>query len=179
MRLIRILVAVAIILVVPVLTATAAGAELSGPCTAGGQVKVGGIPQTPDINPATTNSVKIPRKGNVQWHGTAGAGNRIVSGYVRIKLPPPLGDVKIGSWSTRTSSHANAGVYKYDFATVLLGLKAPVRGVHTESSGLSCSGSITVQLDGSPIKNPILVASLVLTFFAVLNFGLVLRAQVR
>jgi hypothetical protein len=41
-----------------------------------------------------------------------------------------------------------------------------------------CRGSIEVQLSGSPIKNPALIASLVITVFAILNFFLALRAKV-
>ena len=176
MRLIRILIATAIVALVPVLTASAAHAAIAGPCTASGQVTVDAIPKTPVIDPATTNSAKIPEKGVVHWKGTAGSGNRTISGHVDIALPPPIGKVKIKSWGGKSGRHANAGTYKYDFPSLLLGLKVPVSGAHSEP-GITCSGSITVQLTGSAIKNPALIASLVLTFLLLLNMGFVLRAR--
>jgi hypothetical protein len=178
MRLIRILMVAAIAVAVPVITATAAPAELSGPCTAHGLITVNGVPQLPVITPRTMDFAKIPQKGVVHWSGTAGRGNRIISGHVDISLPPPIGDVTVGSWGGKSGKHANSGTYKYDFPNALLGLKVPVSGEHTEP-GITCTGSMTVQLSGSPLKNPVLIASLILTLFAVINFGLVLRARPR
>ena len=41
----------------------------------------------------------------------------------------------------------------------------------------SCApGAVTVEISGSKARNPVLIASLVLTFFAILNVGLVMRA---
>jgi hypothetical protein len=169
-------VAAFVVVVVPALAASPAGATLEGPCTASGQVSVNGVAKTGVIDPRTTNSTKIPRKGVVHWKGTAGSGKRPISGKVQIELPPPIGKVTIGSWGGSSGSHANAGNYKYDFPSVLLGLKVPVSGEHHEPR-IDCSGSITVQLDGSPIKNPVLIASLVLTVLALLNVALVVRAR--
>ena len=80
MRLIRILVAAAIILGVPVLFASSASGTISGPCTASGT-----------INGATYNAtqtfVVIPRKGDVHWKGAinTGSGTRPVEGKVYLK----------------------------------------------------------------------------------------------
>ena len=42
-----------------------------------------------------------------------------------------------------------------------------------------CTGAVDVTLAGSKSKNPVLIASLVLTVFAILNVGLVMRARPR
>ncbi len=61
--------------------------------------------------------------------------------------------------------------------SVLVGPKFTVFGHHAERGAVVCTGSIAVQLSGSPIKNPALLASLVLTVLAVVNFLLILRVK--
>lgn len=176
MRLIRILVAGAIIALVPVLTATAARATITGPCTATGTIN--GKTYT-----ATQQSVVIPRKAAVRWKGaiTTGSGKRNISGKVYLKLPPPFGKMVIGngSWDGPSSRYANSGVYHYDLPAALIGPKFVLSGSHAERGSVVCTGAVTVQLEGSKGKNPVLIASLVLTFFAILNVGLVMRATPR
>jgi hypothetical protein len=175
MRLIRILVALAIVVLVPVLSASAAHATIKGPCTASG--KIGATNYD-----ASRASVKIPRKGDVHWKGAinnGGSGRRQIEGKVYIKLPPPIGKIQLaGSWNGPSSSYANKGTFHYDLPSVLVGPKFTVFGHHAERGTVVCSGSIDVQLSGSPIKNPALLASLVITVFAILNFFLALRAKV-
>jgi hypothetical protein len=175
MRVIRVLIALAIVVVVPVLTASAAHATINGPCTASGRIRA----TTYDARRA---SVKIPRSGDVHWQGAinnGGSGQRPIEGKVYIKLPPPFGKVQLaGSWDGPSSLHANRGTYHYDLPAVLVGPKFTVSGHHAERGAVVCSGTIEVQLSGSPIKNPALIASLVITVFAILNFFLALRTKV-
>jgi hypothetical protein len=175
MRLIRILVALAIVLLVPVLTASAAHATIKGPCTASGRISA----TTYDASRA---SVKIPRSGDVHWQGainTGGGGKRQIEGKVYLKLPPPFGKVQLaGSWNGPSSSYSNSGVYHYDLPSVLVGPKFVLFGHHAERGTVVCTGSIEIQLSGSPIKNPALLASLVITVFAILNLFLAMRAKV-
>jgi hypothetical protein len=175
MRVIRVLVALAIVVLVPVLTASAAHATINGPCTASGKISA----TTYDASRA---SVKIPRSGDVHWKGAinnGGSGRRPIEGKVYVKLPPPIPKLQLaGSWNGPSSLYANSGTYHYDMPSALVGPKFTVSGHHAERGAVVCSGSSEVQLSGSPIKNPALIASLVITVFAILNFFLALRAKV-
>jgi hypothetical protein len=175
MKTIRILVASAIVALVPMLTATAAHATVDGPCTATGT-----------INKTTYNanqdSVEIPQKGAVHWTGAIpGSGRRTINGKIYVKLPAPFGEMEIGkgSWDGASLRYKNQGVYVYDFPAALIGPKYVLYGTHSERGAVVCTGAVTVQITGSKAKNPILIASLVLTFFAILNVGLVMRARPR
>ena len=175
MRLIRILVALAIAVLVPVLTATAAQAELTGPCTGTGQIN--GV----TYNPKIQDSVVIPRAGEVHWRGTVtdGAGKRAIEGAVKVKLPWPINEITInGNWSKTSAKYANAGIYTYDLPSVLVGPKFTVFGHHQERA-VVCTGTIDVQIAGSKWKNPALIASLLFTVLAVINVSLVVRVKGR
>jgi hypothetical protein len=176
MRLIRILVALAIITVVPILTADAAHAELSGPCTATGRI------EGKFVNPKSTTLVVIPRVGEVHWHGTVANLNgarRNIEGKVYLRLPRPFGQIVIGdgSWQGPSSLYANSGVYSYDLPSVLVGPKFTVFGHHAEKGVVVCTGSIDVQLAGSKWKNPAFIASLLFTVLALINVSVVLRVK--
>ena len=76
MKTIRILVATAIIVLVPMLTATAARATVTGPCTASGTINK-------TTYRADQASVEIPRKGAVHWTGAVpGSGRRNINGKI-------------------------------------------------------------------------------------------------
>ena len=174
MRLIRILVAAAIVLGVPVLFASSASGTISAPCTASGTING----TTYD---AAQTSVVIPRKGDVHWKGAikTGSGKRNIEGKVYLKLPPPFGKIVVGngSWNGPSSSTANNGVYHYDLPSALVGPKFTLFGHHAERGRVVCTGTIDVRLAGSRLKNPALLASLVLTVFALVNLAFVLRAK--
>jgi hypothetical protein len=178
MRLIRIVVAMAILALVPVLTATAAHAELTGPCTGTGRINA------VTINPKIQDSAVIPRAGEVHWRGTvagaAGQGKRPIEGEVAVKLPWPMKQVVINnSWAPRPSAkYGNVGVYTYNLPAVLVGPKITVFGHHTER-GKSCVGTIDVQLEGSKWKNPALIASLLFTVLALVNMWIVMHVKGR
>lgn len=167
------LVATAIIVLVPILSATAAPATTTGPCTASGTIN--GTTYN-----ATQKSVEIPKKGAVRWRGAInGTGKRAINGKVYLELPAPFGKMVIGNgeWDGPSSRYANTGVYKYDFPAALIGPKFVLSGNHAEKGTVVCTGTVTVQLEGSKTKNPLLIASLILTFFAILNVGLVMRVR--
>src|SRR5262245_30568263 len=150
MRVIRVVIALAIVVLVPVLSASSAHATIKGPCTASGKISA----TTYDASRA---SVKIPRSGDVHWKGAinnGGSGKRQIEGKVYIKLPPPIGKIQVaGSWNGPSSLYANSGTYHYDMPSVLVGPKFTVFGHHAERGTVVCTGSIDVQLSGSPIKN--------------------------
>ena len=174
MRLIRILVAGLIVVGVPILTASSASATINGPCTASGTIGA------KNYN-ATQKSVVIPRKGTVDWKGavSAGSGKRNIEGKVYLKLPPPFGKVVVanGDWDGPSSSYRNQGHYDYDLPQVLVGPKFTLYGHHAERGKVVCTGSIEIRLSGSKLKNPILLASLVLTVLALVNMALVIRVK--
>ena len=175
MRLIRIFVALAVAVLVPMLTATAAHAELVGPCTGTGTIN--GV----TYNPKIQDSVVIPRAGEVHWRGTVtdGAGKRAINGEVKVKLPWPINEITLnGNWGKTSDKYANAGVYTYDLPSVLVGPKFTVFGHHSEKA-IVCTGTIDVQLSGSKWKNPALIASLLFTVLAVINLSLVIRVKGR
>jgi hypothetical protein len=174
MRLIRILVAAAIVLGVPVLFASSASGTISGPCTASGTIN--GV--TYD---ATQPSVVIPRKGDVNWTGAIqnASGTRNIEGKVYLKFPPPFGKIVVanGDWNGSSSRNANSGKYHYDLPSALVGPKFTLYGHHAERGSVVCTGTIQVRLAGSRLKNPALLASLVLTVLAVVNMAFVARAK--
>ncbi len=174
MRLIRILVAAAIIVAVPALSATAAHATIKGPCRASGTIN--GATYT-----ATQPSAVIPRTGDVKWKGSVstGSGKRNIEGKVYLKLPPPFGKIVIGngSWNGPSSSYSNSGTYHYDLPSVLVGPKFTLFGHHSERGNVVCTGSIDLRIAGSRLKNPALIASIVLTILALVNLSLVIRAK--
>ena len=174
MRLIRILVAVAIAIGIPLLSATAAHATITGPCTASGTIGKN------NYN-AIQSSAVIPQKGNVQWKGatSTGSGKREIEGKVYLKLPPPFGHVVVanGSWEGPSSSYANNGKYHYDLPSALIGPKFTLYGHHAERGKVVCTGTMQLEITGSKWKNPALIASLVLTLLAIVNMGFVLRVK--
>jgi hypothetical protein len=175
MRLIRILVASAIVAGMATLTAAPASAELTGPCTGTGRIN------SVTYNPKVQDSVVIPRSGEVHWRGTVqgGPGRRPIQGSVKVKLPWPINEITInGSWEKPSAKYANADVYTYDLPPVLIGPKFTVFGDHTER-GATCAGTIDVVLAGSKWKNPALIASLLFTVLALLNMSIVLRVKGR
>jgi hypothetical protein len=173
MRPIRILVAGLIIVGLPILTASAAHATISGPCTASGTIA------GKNYN-ATQSSAVIPRKGDVHWKGAInqGSGKRNIKGKVQLELPPPFGDLVVnGGWDGPSSRYRNQGTYHYDLPSIFVGPKFTLSGDHAERGTVVCTGTMDIRIAGSKLKNPILLASLVLTILAVLNLSLVIRAK--
>ena len=121
-------------------------------------------------------------RGPLAGHRRRGSGKRNIEGKVYLKLPPPFGKIVIGngSWDGPSSRYANNGVYTYDLP---VGARRPeVHGVRPSRRTRRRrvhAAAIDVQLAGSKWKNPAFIASLVLTVLALINVGLVLRVKGR
>jgi hypothetical protein len=160
---------------VAVVGASPAGASLTGGCRASGtQLQTG-----TSYDAVTTNSVEIPRTGDIKWKGSVPvpAAKRRAVGEVQVKLPWPVGDIEIGHWGKdgkQTGSNANAGTYHYDFPPLIAGVKAVVHGRDREPNGVLCRGSVVIRIAGT---SPLAWASLALTVVMVLNLSLTIRAR--
>lgn len=103
--------------------------------------------------------VVVPRAATVTWQGSIALDPppteaRAASGWVRIKLPFPLGSQTVGKWSDTGTSVGNSGSYDYDFPTILAGFKVPVMAKHWEGTLAAkgtptCEGAATVQIEGT------------------------------
>ena len=176
MRLIRILVAAAIIVGVPVLFAGSAGATDQGPVHRHRRHQPPDLQQRP--RPPRWFRARATSNGSGAVN-TGSSGKRNIEGKVYLKFPPPFGKVVVanGSWDGPSSTYANSGKYHYDLPEVLVGPKFTLFGHHAERGNVVCTGTIDIQLSGSKLKNPVLLASLVLTVLSVLNLALVVRAK--
>ena len=168
----------AVLLGTLLLSASTAGASLTGACKASGTLVSPGTP-TRTYDPKTVDSATIPRKGDVHWQGSTGvAGDRAATGSVRIAFPPPIGNVNIGEWGKngkKVGRPGNSGTYHYDVPSLIAGVKIPVSGEHHEP-GIDCAGAVVVQVKG---RSPLAWVSLALTLVTVLNLALVMRARPR
>jgi len=160
------------------LTASAAGASLTGACRASGTLVSAGTP-TRTYDPKTVDSATIPRTGDVHWQGSTGvAGPRVATGEVGVELPPPIGKVELGEWGKdgrKVSRSGDSGVYHYDLPSLIAGVKVPLTGEHHEP-GINCAGTVVLQVKG---RSPLVWVSLALTLVTVLNVALVMRARPR
>src|SRR5205823_1026710 len=84
----------------PILSASAASATINGPCAASGTIGA------QNYNASQASAV-IPRRGTVDWKGSAstGSGTRNIEGKVYPKLPPPVGKLVVanGAWTVPPS----------------------------------------------------------------------------
>jgi hypothetical protein len=151
------------------LAASPADAALDAPCEASGTIVETG--ETYVAN--AVDEAEIPRKGTVDWTGSVPAGDdeREINGFVKVDLPAPLPDPTVGSWDTTSDTYENSDTYTYDLPSVLEGFDIPVYGTHNDA-GFSCSGSVTVRLEGGGIGNPLTLASLALALLSITNFAL-------
>lgn len=152
-----------------------AGASLVGGCKASGTI----VQTGKSYDAVTTDFAKVPRTGDVQWRGSVPvpATQRVAVGEVQVKFPWPVGDVEIGRWGKdgkRTSRNANTGTYRYDFPATIAGVKALVHGRDQEPSGVTCTGSVVVQVEGT---SPLAWVSLGLTVIVAMNLALTIRAR--
>ena len=98
---------------------------------------------------------------------------------MKLKLPPPFGGIVIadGEWDGMSNRTQNQGRYEYDLPKFLTGATFTLSGHHSEGGAVVCEGSIDFEIEGSKVRNPILIGSLVLTVLAALNMGFVIRAK--
>jgi len=108
-----------------------------------------------------TGVIVIPRKDTVDWQGSVAAAPGAYAGSVWVELPPPFGHVEVDSWHGNSQTTANAGAHEYSLPkTVPAGVEFTVGGEHSDQNG-SCSGSLTVEVDGSAFDSPLTAVSLV------------------
>jgi hypothetical protein len=110
--------------------------------------------------------IKVPLKDTVRWAGSehgaplgSKAARREIAGSVWITFP--LGQkATVESWGGSSVRYANTGEHKYNFPSVLGGLKIKLSGEHKDGGKLTCSGSVYLQLEGGGFKNPLAWAGL-------------------
>ena len=120
-------------------------------CRASGSFRTSGIV----VDATATGVVTVPRRDTVSWQASVPSPPAAYSGSVWVDLPPPFGRVEIESWSGVSQSVTNAGTEEYDLPKLVpAGVEFTVSGEHVDANG-TCSGSITIEIDGSPLSSPI------------------------
>jgi hypothetical protein len=159
-------------------SASMAGAEITGTngCEASGTWREAGI----TVDAATAEGViTIPRSDTVDWTASVTAPPGEYEGKVWIKLPPPLNERTIDSWSGNSQTTSNSGTEEYDLpALVPAGVEIIVGGEHTDQNG-TCSGSVTVEFDGGPFSSPVTAISLAGTAATGAGLAAMLRPMFR
>jgi hypothetical protein len=159
-------------------SASLAGAEISGTngCEATGTWREGGF----TVDAATaTGVITIPRSDTVDWEASVAAPPGPYSGSIWVELPPPFGQTEIDSWSGDSQTTSNSGTEEYDLpALVPAGVEIIVGGEHTDQNG-TCTGSVTVEIDGGPFSSPVTAISLAGTAATGAGLAAMLRPMFR
>lgn len=147
-------------LVLTVGVATGAGAEVTGPCDGSAEWTSGLVVRASELQPGEV--VEIPRQATVTWSGNIDIDPppteaRDVSGWVKIKLPFPIGQVTVGDWSDSGTRIDSSGSYEYDLPAIFSGFEVPVTARHWEGTRTyagppTCRGDVTLKLAGT---NPV------------------------
>ncbi len=138
-------------------TASPAAAEITGPCDGTAEWESGLTVTASAIR--LGDVVDIPEKGTVKWTGTIALDPppqepRPVSGWVKVKLPFPVGQVTVADWSDDGVLTSNSGSYEYELPSILAGFDVTVTGKHWEGTHTfagepTCSGTVTLKLEGT------------------------------
>lgn len=127
------------------------------------------------VDADTTDVVVVPRTDRVDWQGSVVAAPGRYEGSVWLELPPPFGRVEIDSWQGTTTTRSNAGTEEYALPKALPGgVRFTVAGEHTDEQG-TCSGRVTVELEGGPLGSPITWGALGATALAGVGLVAALR----
>lgn len=185
----RLLAATGLALAIGILAfARPAGAVINGPCDASAQLDGEDLDVVVDAD--TTGRVTIPREANVTYQGSIAiphpGDDMPYSGQVTLDvapgldLIPGLDDPTISSWSWGgdTDNIDTTGSESYDLdlpADLGGGVKGTASGSHTQA-GVTCTGSIDVEIDGS-VLNPFSVGSAVVTAAGAAGLGLAARGK--
>lgn len=153
-----------------------AGIDGSNGCQATGSWRESGLV----IDAATaTGVIEIPRKDTVDWQGSVAAPPGEYSGSVWVELPPPFGKVEVDTWSGDSATMANAGSHEYDLPSLVpAGVEFTVAGEHSDENG-TCSGSVTVAVEGGAFDSPLAAVSLVGTAVTGAGLAAMLRPMFR
>lgn len=158
--------------------AASVGAEINGDngCQASGTWREAGI----SVDAATVDGVvTIPRSDTVDWQESVAAPPGPYTGSVWVELPPPFGQFELDSWSGDSQNTSNAGSRQYDLpALVPAGVEFVVGGEYADQNG-TCTGSVSVQIDGGPFSSPLTAVSLAGTALAGAGMAALLRPMFR
>ena len=138
-----------------VLGAGPAGASLSPECDASAVLT--GDDSTVNVDPKTTDRVKIPRKADVNYQGSIAlpAGSQYThSGEVVLEVAFMEIGLESWEWSGDTDKVSSVGTTDYDLdlpAGLLGGIKAKATGSHTQG-GITCTGSLQIVIEGNALN---------------------------
>lgn len=133
-----------------------AGDGVTGPCTAQGTFVGTGV----SVDNGTTGTVTVLRSDTVDWSASVDGPPGVYSGSIWLELPWPFPSAEIDSWSGDSQTTSNAGSKTYDLPGFLpAGVQFDVAGEHVDANG-TCSGSITLEIEGGPFGSPLTWASL-------------------
>lgn len=170
-RMIRVVAAAAVVVVgASMLPARVAHAQLDGPCQGKATISGANGGTYESIDPkAKTGVYTVPIAGSADYTGSIAVSpppaGRPISGSVQVALP--MGStLTLKTWSdddaTKTS---DSGTISWDLpAATPRGIEMTVSGSHADLQ--SCSGSVTVKLQGGLTDSATGVASLALTGIA-------------
>lgn len=160
-----------------------AGAVVTGPCQGQARFETGtkaGGPFTATAD--STKTIVIPVRDRVDWQGSVSgvSGQRAINGFVEVALPWPWGSVTVEKWGNDgrlASAVENRGIENYELPNLVpRGVELLVKGEHHDQ-GVSCSGSVTVMVEGSRFASPLTIASLALTAGSAALFAFAGRAR--
>lgn len=155
-------------------SAAPAGAVINGPCSGSADL-LGDDGSATSVDGDTAERVTIPRSADVTYRGSIAISpedDMPISGSVTLEVAagldriPFLDDPEISSWSWdgTTDEVQTQGETSYDLdlpADLGGGVKGTASGSHTQA-GVTCTGSLDVQIGGSAV-NPASVGAAALT----------------
>ncbi len=160
----KFLVAVGVVGVALFASAAPASAVINGPCTGSADL-LGDDGSAASVDGDTAERVTIPRSADVNYRGSIAISpedDMPVSGSITLEvaagldLIPGLDDPTVGSWDWdgTTDQVQTQGQTSYDLdlpADLGGGVKGTASGSHTQA-GVTCTGSLDVQIGGSAVN---------------------------
>jgi hypothetical protein len=142
-----------------------AGADVTGGCA--GVVVIDGVEYGPQ-NDTPGNPIVVPDRAGVsaEWAGEVPFANTNFAGEAGIVVGPAT--IRFASWSGANTDdiRAAAGTYSLDELKAELPVDVGVAGIYQvrgfhEADGGSCTGTVFVKFDGSPLTTPLGIVSAV------------------
>jgi hypothetical protein len=151
-------------------------ARLTGPCQVSATIAGTGT----TIDPSQSGGVyTVPLSGSASYAGSIAvpAEERPAGGRVWVVTPPGIPSFTLKSWDDPEAlTVSDSGEVTWDLPGALpRGIKFTVEGVHNDSA--TCTGAITVKVEGGITDSPVGLASVALTLItaAVLGFAAIPR----
>ena len=138
------------------LVAGPAAAEVSGPCD--GEVTIDGVTYGP-ANDSASNPIVVPADAETAaWQGTTGVPITDHAGRLSVVIGP--GSVEIASWGGENADRETSAEGVYEIADARAELPVDLVGLYEltgahEGSGGSCTGSVMVRIEGTPLTTPV------------------------